>query len=307
MKIKLFFSVLVAFMIQASMVFGATKIIYVVHGADTDTWWNTIKNAVKEGAADMKADVEYRNAPTADPTEMVPLMEAAIAQNPDGIVVSIPDANVLGGVIEKAVRKGIPVISINTGADSSKKLGALMHVGQPEYAAGKGAGERAVKEGAGKKFLCVNHEIVNTALEDRCQGFADALGVKNNMLDTGADPAEVENRVKAYLRKNPEITTILATGPTGTEPTLRALKGLNRNDIYLATFDLSDGIAAGIEAGTVKFAIDQQPYLQGYIPIVVIDKLTKYGVLPGNSINSGPGFITKDNIAQVKELAGKYR
>ena len=303
---KKFFSVFVGLMLFSLTASAATNIIYVVHGADNDSWWNTIKNAYREGAKDTGANVEYKNAPTADPTEMVPLLEAAIAKNPDGLVVTIPDADVLGAVIRKAVRKGIPVISINTGSDSSAKLGVLMHIGQPEYFAGQKAGERAKAEGAGGSFVCVNHEIVNTALSDRCRGFAEGLGVADNQLDTGNDPSEVASKVEAYLRKNSGTTTILATGPSGTEPVIKVLKKL-RKKVYLATFDLSQGISKGIEDGTVQFAIDQQPYLQGYLPIIVLDKLVKYGVLPGNSINSGPGFITKANIAQVKKLAGKYR
>ena len=125
----------------------------------------------------------------------------ATATKPAGIIVTIADYNVLEKPIKAAIAKGIPVITVNSGtAEESKKLGALMHIGQPEYDAGKGAGERAKAAGV-TKFLCVNHYITNNASVERCQGYADGLGVKlgDQMIDSGMDPTDVYNRVKAYL------------------------------------------------------------------------------------------------------------
>jgi simple sugar transport system substrate-binding protein len=209
-----------------------------------------------------------------------------------------------------AVKRGIPVITINSGtAEQSKQLGALMHIGQPEYDAGKGAGEKAKAAGV-TKFLCVNHYITNPASVERCQGFADALGVKlgDQMVDSGMDPGEVQTKVSAYLRAHPDTNGILTLGPTSAEPTIAVLQANKQaGKIFFATFDLSAAIAAGIKDGTVAFAIDQQPYLQGYLPVVLLANYVRYGVIPSNNINSGPGFITKDNIALVEKLAGEYR
>ena len=128
--------------------------------------------------------------------------------------------------IKGAIAKGIPVITVNSGtAEQSKKLGALMHIGQPEYDAGKGAGERAKAAGV-TKFLCVNHYITNTASVERCQGYADGLGVKlgDQMLDSGIDPTEVYNKVKAYLTAHPDTDGILTLGPNAADPTIKLLR-----------------------------------------------------------------------------------
>ena len=284
--------------------------VLISHAPDSDSWWNTIKNAIKEAGRDLKVTVDYRNPPNGDLADMARLVEQATAANPNGIIVTIADFGVLKGPIAAAVKKGIPVVTINSGtAQQSAELGALMHVGQPEYDAGLAAGKRA-KEAGVKSFLCVNHFITNPASVDRCRGFADGVGVPlgNQMLDSGIDPTEVENKVTAYLRANPNTNGVLALGPNSAAPTIRALEKLKLNGkLFFGTFDLSPEIAAGIKSGTIAFAIDQQPYLQGYLPVVVLTLYHRYGVLPGNNINSGPGFITKDNIATVEKLAGEYR
>lgn len=284
--------------------------ILVSHAPDSDSWWNTIKTAIREAGGQMGVTVDYRNPTTGDLADMARIIEQATAQNPDGLIVTIADFDVLKRPLEQAVRKGIPVITINSGtAEQSKALGAMMHIGQPEYDAGYGAGERAKAAGV-SRFLCVNHYITNPASVERCQGYADALGVEmgNQMLDSGIDPVEVEQKVAAYLRQHPDTNGILTLGPNSAEPTIRALDQLGQaGKIHFGTFDLSAGIAAGIKAGTIDFAIDQQPFLQGYLPVVVLTNYARYGVVPSNNINSGPGFITAENIAKVEALAGEYR
>ncbi|MBX9454106.1 MAG: sugar ABC transporter substrate-binding protein [Mesorhizobium sp.] len=286
------------------------RFVFVSHAPDSDSWWNTIKNALNVAAEQMDVTVEYRNPPTGDIADMARIIEQAAASNPNGIVTSIADINALEGPISDAVAKGIPVITVNSGTvEQSKQLGAMLHIGQPEYDAGKGAGERA-KEAGVTKFVCVNHYITNPASVERCQGFADALGVElgNQMIDSGIDPAEVKNKVLAHLRANADTNGILTLGPNSAEPTLAALQENGMaGEVFFATFDLSQGISEGIKADVIDFAIDQQPYLQGYLPIVLLTNYARYGVIPPNSINSGPGYITKDNIEQVEALAGEYR
>lgn len=287
------------------------RFVLVSHAPDSDSWWNTIKNAIKVAGEQMDVKVEYRNPATGDLADMARIVEQAVASNPDGLIVSIADFDVLSGPISKAVKKGIPVITINSGThEQSAKLGALLHVGQPEYAAGNGAGKRAKAEGV-DKALCVNHYITNPASVERCQGYADAIGadLKDIMVDAGQDPGEIKNRVMAFLKKNPDTKGIITLGPTSAHPTLAALDamGLNKGKVFFGTFDLSSEIAAAVKDGTIAFAIDQQPYLQGYLPVVILTNLARYGVVPGNNINSGPGFVTKANIAMVEKLAGEFR
>ena len=286
------------------------RFVLISHADDADSWWNTIKTGLRESAEQLDVKTEYRNPPTGDLADMARIVEQVVASNPDGIIIPITDFDVLSGPIAKARKKGIPIITINSGThEQSEKWGALLHVGQPEYEAGKGAGKRAKAAGA-NTFVCVNHYIENPSSLERCQGFADALGVelKGSMIDVGKDPTDIEKKVQAYLRINPTTDAILTLGPTSAHPTLRALdKTRQAGKIYFGTFDLSSEIAKAVKSGTISFAIDQQPYLQGYMPVSILTNYVRYGVVPGNHINSGPGFITKENIEQVEKLAGEYR
>ncbi|MGN6146676.1 MAG: sugar ABC transporter substrate-binding protein [Mesorhizobium sp.] len=284
--------------------------VFVSHAPDTDSWWNVIKNALKNAAADTKTTVDYRNPPTGDIADMARIIQQAAATNPDGIITTIADFDVLQSAIKDAIAKGIPVITVNSGtADQSKQLGALMHIGQPEYDAGKGAGERAKAAGV-TDFVCVNHYITNAASVERCQGYADGLGMPlgDHMVDSGQDPTGVYNKVKAYLTAHPGTNGILTLGPNAAEPTIKLLRDTGETSKYnFITFDLSADISQGIKDGIVESAIDQQPYLQGYLPVIFLTEYKRYGVLPANNVNTGPGFVTKANIEMVEKLAGEYR
>lgn len=286
------------------------RFVLISHAPDSDSWWNTIKNAIAVAGEQMGVTVEYRNPPTGDLADMARIVEQATASSPNGIIATIADYDVLSGPLSNAVASGIPVITINSGSEEqSKEIGALMHVGQPEHAAGFGAGEKAKAAGV-TKFLCVNHYITNPASVERCQGYADALGVElgSQMIDAGQDPGEIRSKVMAHLQANPDTNGVLALGPTSAHPTISALNEVGKaGDIHFGTFDLSGEIAEAIKGDVIAFAIDQQPYLQGYLPVVILTNLARYGVVPGNSINSGPGFVTKDNIGLVEKYAGQYR
>lgn len=315
------------------------KFVLVSHAPDSDSWWNTIKNAVKQAGEDFNVTVDYRNPPNGDLADMSRLIEQAAARNYDGVVASIADFSVLQKPLALVVAKKIPLITINSGTlQQSEQVGALMHVGQPEYDAGMGAGAKAKAAGI-KSFVCVNHYATNPSSFERCRGFADALGVdyKAATLDTnGIDPSVIESKVSAYLRTNPGTQAVLALGPDSAVPALRAVEKMGlKGKLWFATFDLSEDISKGIKDGSIKFAIDQQPYLQGYIPIAVMaimkqDKTTdlakvkaklmanpkfqarlaEYGLSPSygvRHIGSGPGYVTRENIAKVEKYAGQYR
>ena len=286
------------------------RFVMISHAPDSDSWWNTIKNAVKESGETMGVRVDYRNPSTGDLADMARIVEQSIASNPDGIIVTIADFDVLKKPLAKAAKKGIPVITINSGtAKQSEQLVALLHIGQPEYDAGFGAGQKAKKAGV-TSFLCVNHYITNPASVERCQGYADAVGAELSvsMIDAQQDPTGIEKKVQAFLRRNPDTSAILALGPTSAHPTIRALKKMKMSGkIHFSTFDLSDEIARAIKNDTIKFSIDQQPFLQGYMPVVMLTLYSRYGIIPSNNMNSGPGYVTKDNLALVEKLAGTVR
>ena len=287
------------------------RFAFITHASDSDPWWNTIKNAIKHAEADLNVKVDYRSPPNGDLADMARLVEQAAARNYDGVIVTIADFNVLKKAIQKVTRKGIPVITVNSGThEESRKLGAKMHIGQPEYDAGFGAGLKAKNEAGIKSFLCVNHYTTDPGSFERCRGFADGLGIdfKNSTIDSGNDPTVIESKVRAYLRKNPETEAILTLGPTSAHPTLRYLKKAKKSgEIYFVTFDLSQEIVKAIDAGAIAFAIDQQPYLQGYLSTLALTLYTRYGLMPANNVNSGPSFVTKSNLAVVEKYAGEYR
>lgn len=286
------------------------RYVLVSHAPDSDSWWNTIKNGIALAGEQLNVEVEYRNPPSGDLADMARIIEQTTASKPNGIITTLADFDVLSGPIRNAVDQGINVIIMNSGTpEQTREVGALMFVGQPEYDAGLAAGLRAKADGIGS-FVCVNHVISNTVVAERCRGFADGLGVDlgDSMLDSGQDPAEIKNRVLAYLSANPKTEAILTLGPTSADPTLLALEDNGMaGDIYFGTFDLGENIVKGIKSGVIEWGIDQQPFLQAYLPVVVLANYDRYGVLPGNNINSGPGFVTKDALQLVEKFAGEYR
>ena len=286
------------------------RYVLVSHAPDSDSWWNTIKNGLALAGEQMNVTVEYRNPPTGDLADMARIIEQAAASGPNGIITTLADPDVLSGPISAAVDAGIDVIIINSGTpDQARALGALMYVGQPEYDAGFAAGQRAAGDGVGS-FLCVNHYISSPSSTERCQGFADGLGIDlgNQMIDSGQDPSEIQNRVMAYLNANPDTDAVLTLGPTSADPTILALQQMGlAGDIYFGTFDLGGDIVQAIRDGVIQWGIDQQPFLQAYLPVIVLTNYHRFGVLPGNNINSGPGFVTADALDLVAELAGEYR
>jgi simple sugar transport system substrate-binding protein len=286
------------------------RFVVVSHGQASDPFWSVVKNGVDAVAKDLGVKVEYQAPQTFDMVAMSQLIDAAVASEPDGLVVSIPDADALGPSIEAAIDAGIPVISMNSGYDVAAGLGVMVHVGQTEYEAGYGGGQRMAAAGV-KKAICVNQEVGNVALDQRCQGFADALaeaGIDSSVLAVDlADPTDAQQRVMGALTSDPDVDGILTLGPTGASP---ALKGLQEEDmlgkIKLATFDLSPEVLEAIRDGQMLFAIDQQQFLQGYLPIVLLTLHKENLNTPGSDIiMTGPGFVTQDTAAQVIDLAEK--
>jgi simple sugar transport system substrate-binding protein len=265
-----------------------------------------VEKGAKDAAAAIGAELEYNFAPSGDMADMAKLIEAATATQPDGLIVSLPDADALGGAIKAAADSGIPVITINSGLESSKAVGALMHVGQPESLAGASAGERAKGEGV-SKALCLNQEAFNTALVDRCQGYFDAMGQDLNMIDVSNDVAQIKTRTAAALQADQSIDGLLAVGPHVCEAAAEAVAEVGA-DIHLSCFDMTPGVIDLIKAGDVKYTIDQQQRLQGYMPVVVLHLYNaNAGMLPGANIPSGPGFVDASNAAAVAEQAGVNR
>jgi simple sugar transport system substrate-binding protein len=293
-----------AIAVMASSAF-AERYVMVTHGEGKDPFWPVVQKGGEDAARHIGADFEYVYTPSADMSDMAKSIAAAAATQPDGMVISLPDPDALGQAIKDAVASGVPVITINSGLEASASVGALMHVGQPEFLAGQSAGQRAKAEGA-TSALCMMHEQYNTALSDRCNGYGEAVDIVTT-VDTTSDPATITTRAAAALQANPGIDAVLSVGPHTCMGVQAALDDLGMS-IHHSCFDLSPPVMDAINAGKVAFTIDQQQRLQGYMPIIVLHLYNNgAGLLPGANIPSGPGFVDKSNASSVASLAGVDR
>ena len=279
------------------------RFVVVSHGQASDSFWSVAQNGVNDAGEDMGVSVEYQAYQSYDMVEMSNIINAAVAAEPDGLVVTIPDADALGDSIRAAVDAGIPVISMNSGSEAFADLGVLVHVGQTEYEAGLIAGQKFKDEGVGSA-ICINQEVGNAALDARCQGFEDGLGVEVDVIPVVlSDPTGTQETVAGALQANP-VDGILTLGPTGADPTLAALEEIGQlGTIKFATYDMSPSVLEAIDAGDMLFAIDQAQYLQGYLPIVLLTKYLETGALPLGSVNrvmlTGPQIVTAETAASV--------
>ena len=287
------------------------RFVMVTHGQASDPFWAVVQHGAQAAARQLGVSVSYEAPDTYDVARMRRLIEAAAASRPAGLIVSLPDPEALAPAIRAAERRGIPVVSINSGSDSFRSLGILLHVGQSEYAAGVAAGKRMRAEGV-RHALCVIHEAGNGALEQRCRGFAVALAAGGGRTDRLTvdlqDRRAAERRIAHALRGGRYDGLLTLGGASIAGPALEALRSdhlLSR--ITYATFDVGPQVLAAVRAGQISFALDQQPYLQGYLPIVLLTQYHLYGVLPdrGELVSTGPAFITRRNVGRVLSLVAR--
>ncbi len=279
----------------------------VTHGEAADPFWTRIKNGADLAAQQMGVGLRYRAPNTFNMVKMKDLIQAAANQHPAGLIVTIPDEAALGPAIKSAVDDGIPVITMNTGRAPGKKLGTLAYVGEGNYAGGVEAGKRFAKLGA-TLGVCLNQEVGQIALERRCQGFAKGFGHKVITLPTSEDPTTVVSQIEAFLRTHPGANAILAnSAPLGGEPAVKAVEALGlKTKIFIGSFDLSPGFLQALAQKKADFALDQQPFLQGYLSVVLMANYARYGVIPSEyDIPTGPNFVTPKNAAQVIALSKK--
>jgi simple sugar transport system substrate-binding protein len=282
-------------------------IAVVAHGGANNPFWVVVYNAVNAACEDFGVTCTYDAPDTFDLPLMAQMIDAAVARNPDALIVSLPDVATLGEPIGKAIELGIPVFSINSGSDIFKETGILRHVGQTEYEAGLGAGARFAELG-GTKGVCVSHEQGNLALDERCRGFTDGFGGPVEMIaSTTSDASELYSLIDSYLTNNPDVDTVLSVGPQPGEPAVQVLEDRGvAGTTLLGSFDLTPLMLEAVGRGTVNFLIDQQQYLQGYLGVQTAVSYVQYGLLPGNEIIlTGPGFVDASNAAQVIELSAK--
>jgi simple sugar transport system substrate-binding protein len=282
---------------------GDVTIAMVTHG-DGGSFWAVAKKGAEDAAKAEGVKLKYSESNN-DAQQQAQMIEAAVTEKVDGLAVSAPDADAISGAVQKAVDAGIPVVTLNSGADSFKDLGAITHVGQTEEIAGQGAGAK-FKEAGAKKLLCIIHEQSNLGLNQRCDGAKKGFGgdVENLQVKGTADVSTTLTEIQSKLQSDKSIDAVLALNPDIAIAARDAVKGAG-SDAKVATFDLSGDVVKSIQDGTIQFAVDQQQYLQGYLPVVflALNKRNLNTVGGGQPVLTGPGFVTKDNASTVAKLA----
>jgi simple sugar transport system substrate-binding protein len=282
----------------------AVRIAVVTHGQASSPFWAIVRNGVEAAGRQMDVVVSYKAPDVYSLDHMEGLIDQAIASKPDGLVVSLPEPG-LAPAVRRAVRAGIPTVTINSGSDMYKKLGVLAHVGQPEGDAGFKSGQRLASYGA-KRVLCVNLKIPNVGLDARCAGLARAMraaGGRSIMVRIDDQSPDAPGRIAGAVRANHADAVLTLNSTSG----LAAVRGLSGEDVLVGTFDLAPEVLKAVQAGKIVFAVDQQAYLQGYLPVVLLAERARYGLFPaqGDVIPTGPNFVTRDNAAQAIELAAR--
>lgn len=274
----------------------------VTHAAPGDAFWDRVKSGAEKAGADYGAKVTYNSDP--DPAKQSQLIDNAVAQKVNGIVVSMANPDGLKTSVERAVAAGIPVVTINSGIEKSAEFGAITHIGQSESIAGAAVGERLSKEGA-HNALCVIQEAGNIGLEERCKAATGAFkGTMVNLQVDGTNDADVKATIKSKLQADPSIDAVLTLGGQYAIDAVGAVQE-SGSKAKVATFDLSEDVVSAVEAGKILFAVDQQPYVQGFLGVTALylKSINGNDIGGGQPIYSGPAFVTKDNAAQVAKYA----
>ena len=282
------------------------RILFVTHGQTGDSFWAVVRKGAETAARETDCELQYQAPEHFDLVAMSRMIDAAVAAKPDGLIVSIPDAKILGKSIQAALTAKIPVISVNSGLEVSPQLGCMMHIGQEEEMAGRMAGEKMKAIGV-KEAVVLNQEAGNTGLDQRIKGFKDGFeGPFHHVhvVSVTIKFDECRDTVIAYLIQHPDIDGILALGPVAAEPTLQALKQMGEiGKIKLCTFDISPEVVQALSKGQMSFAVDQQQWLQGYLPVIFLANYAQHGAIPENRlVLTGPSFVTPENVDRVANL-----
>jgi simple sugar transport system substrate-binding protein len=278
-------------------------IAMVTHG-DGGSFWSVAKKGAEAAAEDLGITLRYSESNN-DPEEQAQLIEAAVTEGVDGLAVSAPNPDAIRDAVKTAIDAGIPVITLNSGAEESSSLGAITHVGQTETIAGEGAGAQ-LKEAGASKIICIIHEQGNVGLNQRCEGASEGFGgeVENLQVAGTSDVSTTLTEIQSKLESDTSIDGVLALNPDIAVAARDAIAGAG-SEATLGTFDLSADVIKAIQADEIAFAVDQQQYLQGYLPVVflTLNKTNLNTVGGGMPVLTGPGFVTKENAAEIEKLA----
>jgi simple sugar transport system substrate-binding protein len=289
---------------DVSLTQGRDLTIAVITHGEGDTFWSVAKKGAEQAGKDMGVTVKYSESAN-DPQKHAQLIDSAVTEKVDGIATSVPNTDALRDPLKKASDAGIPIITLNSGQSDSASLGAITHVGQDEGVAGEAAGKRLAESASGK-LLCVVHEQGNSGLEERCAGAKQGFGgeVENVQVKGVSDIATSTTELQSKLQSDKDVTAVLTLNPDIAVAARDAVQGAS-SDAKLATFDLSGDVVKAIKAGEIEFAVDQQQYLQGYLPVVFLTLFNTNANTVGGGLPvlTGPGFVDKSNADTVEQLA----
>ncbi|MGB7982559.1 MAG: substrate-binding domain-containing protein [Candidatus Nanopelagicales bacterium] len=281
---------------------GPIRIAVITHG-DAGGFWSTVRRGSQDAAATLPdVTLDYQGS-EGDLKLQSDMINAAINQGADALAVSAPDPGAISGALDRAEASGIPVVTLNSGSDLlNERAGVITHVGQTESSAGVAAG-RALAQAGAEKVLCIIHEENNTGLQERCAGAAEGLGGEliKVQVTGAADPGSTAREIGAAMdAQSPDAVLTLDPDIAGA-----ARKEVVSRDKILATFDLSPDVLDAVTAGDILFAVDQQPYLQGYLPVSFLELAVRNRneVGAGELVATGPALVTQDNAAAIAALA----
>ncbi|NEA97855.1 substrate-binding domain-containing protein [Streptomyces sp. SID13726] len=279
------------------------KIALITHSGKDDAFWELVQKGAEAAAAKDGVELTYANDP--DPTKQAQLVRDAIGDRVDGIAVTLAKPAAMKAPVAAARAAGIPVVGLNSGIDAWKSQGVLEYFGQDESVAGTAVGNK-LNELKAKHALCVIHERGNVALEARCAGVKKTFGGRTeNLYVEGTDPEAVDTALTAQLRQNPSIDEVVTNGAQFALDAVESVRA-SGSKAQVATFDLSNDLVKAIRDGDVQFAVDQQPYLQGYLAVDALWLYRTNGNISGGGVApvlTGPAFVTRTNVATVAKFA----
>ncbi|MFF3458998.1 sugar ABC transporter substrate-binding protein [Streptomyces sp. NPDC002730] len=280
---------------------GRLKIAMVTHSGEGDTFWDIVQSGAKVAAR--KDNVEFLYAANKEGKEQAQLVQTYIDQKVDGIVVTLAKPEAVKEVVKKAVAASIPVVTINSGAEFSKDVGALSHIGQDESVAGEAVGEELNKRGK-KKAICVIHEQGNVSLEARCAGVKKTFkGTVENLNVEGTNMPASTSSIEAKLQSAKDIDAVVTLGAPFAAASVKAKEGAG-SSAEVNTFDLNAEVVKQLKAKQIGFAVDQQPYLQGYLAIdeLWLNKTNGNVIGGGRPILTGPALVTEKDVPALEKL-----
>lgn len=273
----------------------------VSHSAPGDTFWDIVRKGAEDASAVYGVDLQYASDP--DGARQSQLVQQYVDQGVDGIAVSLAKPEAMTTSVDNATAADIPVVSVNSGADVWQDMGVLAHFGQDEVVAGEAVGDRLIEEGRTSP-ICVIHEQGNVGHEARCQGIKNKVPSTELLYVQGTDMTQVESTVTAKLQSTPDADVIVGLGAPFAITIDQVVEQLG-SEIEVVSFDLNADVANAVKDGSISFAVDQQPYLQGYLAVetIVLNHSGGFVVGGGHPVLTGPAMVDETNVDEVLTYA----